>query len=244
MNSSEIIRYASNASVLIPLIVLLIKWRKGSSGFYVIGLAILVSAVFDFIGLYFYEHKLSTFTLFNVYNVLHFICLSCFYYIVMFNDRESTKGNKAIFVIGSLIYLTGFILIALVQGFSQYQGIAWTIGGAIISIYAVQHYNFLVAHPFKADKDLTSYLYVNGSVIVYFTMTLCLLLMANFILNTLNPTEAKVIWTLHNANNIMRNIGFAVAFLYLGKAKLQFLSPEDIAYYERIIGKSKNTTSV
>lgn len=230
MDITEFIGLASVYSVFIPIVCFLARIKAKTGPFRIIAILLAVAAVSDLVSDYLFRQKIPTYMVINTYFVANFVLLSFFYSRVI----ESKNFNKKQ-LIGSLVYVVTLIMLFAVQGFEQYQGIAWTISGLILSWYAYAHYSYIQKNPFKADSNLTSYFIVNASVIMYFTMSFVLLLMANYILNTLNPTEARVLWSLHNVNNIMRNAGFAAAFLYLGKSRLNFLTPEQLAYYQQVI---------
>lgn len=236
MEIIEIIRIGSNISVALPLLLSLVFIKKSPASFLFITLISIVAAIADFVS---YTHLIDqrySYILYNGQDFLQFILFSFYYYRILFEFNRKYQ-----LIAGSLIYFISILAVSLFQGFHQYQGIAWAIGGLIIISYAVSHYNYLMAKPHRADSNLTSYLYINGSIIVYFALSLGFLLLANFILNTLNPTEAKVLWTLHNANNILRNIGVTIAFLYLGRYTGEVLSAEQIAYYETVLKKRQSS---
>src|SRR5688500_7224860 len=107
-NVSEIIRVASNFSVLFPLIAYLIKARHATKRLHIIGALVIVSGVCDFVGFLLYQQKQPTILLFNTYYLLMFGLLWWFYYEIVF-----IKSRRLITYIGLAVYLQSFILITL-----------------------------------------------------------------------------------------------------------------------------------
>src|SRR5688500_3213379 len=135
-NSSDIIRIASNISVLIPLAVYLAKIKYASKRVHIIGGLVIISGLCDLIGIILFSRHQSVEILFNSYYTVLFFLLAWFYYEVLF-----INSRRVMVWIGLAIYLQSFILISLyVQSFFEYQTLMWVITAIIMIIYSISYF--------------------------------------------------------------------------------------------------------
>lgn len=209
-NLAQIIAHASSLSIAIPLLIYLIKIKSASKQNHIILGLIIVSGLSDLVGFILYSNRLSTATLSNIQDVLQFILLFWFYFEV-FKDK-----NKWVFYIGIVAYLISFLTVTLFfQGFFQNQNMMWSISALILILYGIAYfYNLFtklpVQHPY-----LYSSLWVNLGVLFYFSLSLWLFVMADYILNDIDVNTGREIWSYHNINNIVKNTFFAIG-IYSG----------------------------
>ncbi|MGC1240791.1 MAG: hypothetical protein WA874_04340 [Chryseosolibacter sp.] len=217
---SEIIRLASNFSVLIPLVIYLTKIRYASRQIHIIGALILVSGVSDLIGFILFSRQQSTVLLFNSYYILLFLLLSWFYYEALF-----VNTRKVLIWIGLVGYLLSFGLVTMyVQSFSEYQSLMWLITAIIMIIYSIAYFFFSLSSIVTSDSLGYSLIWINVGVMIYFCLNLFLFVMGNYVLTQLDPEMSALIWSSHNVNNIIKNVLFALGIYAFTKKAL--LTPE------------------
>src|SRR5687768_8938838 len=215
---SEIIRMASNLSLLVPLSVYLTRIRYASRQVHIIGILIIVSGVCDLAGLILFSHRQSTVVLFNTYYALLFLLLTWFYYEALF-----VNTRRIMIWIGLAIYLQSFILITVyVQNFLQYQTLMWLITALIMITYSIAYFFYSLSTITTSGYFGYSLVWINIGVMIYFCLNLFLFLMGNYVLTKLDAETSALIWSSHNVNNIIKNILFAVGIFFYKKKIAQF----------------------
>lgn len=213
---SEIIRLASNFSVLIPLVFYLAKIRFASRQVHIIGALIIVSGLCDLIGFILLNRQASTAVLFNTYYALLFLLLSWFYY-----EALTVKTLRILVWIGLLVYFVSFALVSVyVQSFFEYQSLMWLITAIFMIIYSISYFFLSLSSIAQADYLGYSLTWINVGIMIYFCLNLFLFVMGNYVLTQLEPEISALIWSSHNVNNIIKNILFALGISVLAKKSL------------------------
>lgn len=209
-DTSEVIRVASNLSLLLPLAIYITRIRYVSRQVHIIGILLIVSGLCDLIGfILFHEHQ-STVVLFNTYYALLFILLTWFYYEILF-----VNTRRIMIWIGLAIYVQSFILISVfVQSFLEYQTLMWLVTAIIMITYSIAYFFHSLSTITTPGFAGYSLIWINIGVMIYFCLNLFLFVMGNYILTKLDPETSALIWSSHNINNIIKNILFAVGIYF------------------------------
>src|SRR5690242_1785201 len=104
----EIIRIASNFSVLIPLAFYVINFKNSSKAIHATGALIIISGIADLIGFIFSSQHRSTATIFNTFIILQFFLLSW-----MFLELILIKKLKTFVFIGIAIFIVSQITVTI-----------------------------------------------------------------------------------------------------------------------------------
>jgi hypothetical protein len=199
-NISDILRIASMLSVAFPLVSYLIKVRHASKAVHLIGILTVVSASCDLVGGVYFAQGKSTVVLFNSFYIIQFFLLAWFYHEI----SPTTKGKLT--VIGGLaVYVVAFLLVsAFLQSFFEYQTFVWTISGMIMIVFSASYVVYLFSEGTLMENHGS--FWINGGVLYYFSFNLFLFVMSSYVLNKLEPQISMLIWSFHNANNIVKNM--------------------------------------
>lgn len=208
--TSEIIRVASNLSLLLPLAIYVTRIRYASRQVHIIGVLLIVSGLCDLIGFILFREHQSTVVLFNTYYALLFILLSWFYYEVLF-----VNTRRIMIWIGLAVYVQSFILISVfVQNFLEYQTLMWLITAIIMIAYSIAYFFYSLTTITSMGLFGYSLIWINIGVMIYFCLNLFLFVMGNYVLTKLDPETSALIWSSHNINNIIKNVLFAVGIYF------------------------------
>lgn len=206
MSVPEIIAHASSLSVLIPLAVFLAGFRAQGRPGHVIGVLLVVAALCDLAGFFMFRAQMSTAVVFNIYYTLMFLLLCRFYYEIIFRYKL-----RVAIVLGVSVYIISYALITFyVQDFLNYQNLIWIIAGIIMILYSITYFiNSLSAVPNSHlfDDNTT---WINTGVLFYFSFSLFLFSMGDYLFNKQDPQVTLLLWSTHNINNIIKNILFAI----------------------------------
>jgi hypothetical protein len=215
VNISEIIRGASNLSLLLPLTIYLARIKYASRQVHIIGILIIVSGICDLAGFFLFRQHQSTVVLFNTYYALSFFLLTWFYYEILF-----VNTRRILIWIGLAVYIQSFVLVTLfVQNFLQYQTLMWLITALIMITYSIAYFFYSLTTLTTAGYSGYSMIWINIGVMIYFCLNLFLFVMGNYVLTKLDPETSALIWSSHNINNIIKNILFAIG-LYFYRRKV------------------------
>jgi hypothetical protein len=215
---SEIIRVASNISLLVPLAMYLTRMRYASRNIHIIGLLIIASGICDLLGMVLFSRHQSTTVLFNVYYSLLFFILTWFYYEILF-----VNTRRIMVWIGLAVYLQSFLLVTFfVQNFFEYQTLMWLISAVIMITYSMAYFLYSLSTLNSSGYFGYSLTWINSGVMVYFCLNLFLFVMGNYVLTRLDPETSALIWSSHNINNIIKNILFAVGIYYFKRKIAEF----------------------
>jgi hypothetical protein len=217
---SEIIRLASNFSVLVPLVFYLAKVRYASRQVHIIGVLIIVAGLSDLIGFILFNRHESTAVVFNTYYALLFLLLSWFYY-----EALAVKTIRIMIWIGFAVYFLSFALVSIyVQSFYEYQSLMWLITAVFLIIYSIAYFFFSLSSIVNSDALGYSLIWINVGIMIYFCLNLFLFVMGNYVLTQLDPEMSALIWSSHNVNNVLKNVLFSLGILAFRKKPL--LTPE------------------
>jgi hypothetical protein len=217
-NTSEVIRVASNLSLLLPLAMYLTRIKYASRQVHIIGILLIVSGLCDLLGFILFEQRQSTVVLFNSYYALLFILLTWFYYEVLF-----VNTRRIMIWIGLAVYIQSFILISVfVQNFLEYQTLMWLITAIIMITYSIAYFFYSLTTITTTGFFGYSLIWINIGVMIYFCLNLFLFVMGNYVLTKLDPDTSALIWSSHNINNIIKNILFAVGIYFYKKKLAEF----------------------
>jgi hypothetical protein len=217
-NTSEVIRIASNLSLLLPLAMYLTRMKYASRQVHIIGILIIVSGLCDLLGFILFEQRQSTVVLFNSYYALLFVLLTWFYYEVLF-----VNTRRIMIWIGLAVYIQSFILISVfVQNFLEYQTLMWLITAIIMITYSIAYFFYSLSTITTTGFFGYSLIWINIGVMIYFCLNLFLFVMGNYVLTKLDPDTSALIWSSHNINNIIKNILFAIGIFFYKKKPAEF----------------------
>jgi hypothetical protein len=214
----EIIRYASNISLLAPLVMYLAKMRYASKQVHIIGILVIASGVCDLLGYILFSRHQSTVLLFNIYYCILFLLLTWFYYEALFLNTR-----RLMVWIGLAVYLQSYVLTTFyVQGFFEYQTLMWLITAVIMIMYSIAYFFYSLSTITPAGFFGYSLIWINMGVMIYFCLNLFLFVLGNHVLTKLDPGTSALIWSTHNINNIIKNILFAVGIFFYKRKIAEF----------------------
>ena len=215
---SEIIRVASNLSVLIPLVIYFSRISYASRQIHIVGALVIVSGLCDVAGMFLLSNNQPTMVLFNVYYALTFLLLTWFYHEILF-----VNSRRVMIWIGLAVYVQSFVLVtAFVQSFLQYQTLMWVITAIILIIYSIAYFFHSISTITASGYFGYSLIWINIGVMIYFGLNLFLFVMGNYVLTRLDPETSAMIWSSHNINNIIKNILFAIGISFYRKKIAEF----------------------
>lgn len=206
----ELLRWASHLSVIFPLLAFLAHLTNSPIQNRIIGGLVILSGVTDTLSLF-----ISSSILGNSYVVVQFFLTTWLYYELVYK-----KKSEFIALIGTGVFLSVLIFSVFRYRLDTYYLSLWTIGAIITFVYTIVYVfnvpRMVIERYF--DANLLSNMIFNASMFIYFFAALIIFFLTDSSSNDQNTHQT--FWSIHNAFNILKNIGFALAFYYTGKRKI------------------------
>jgi len=204
----------SSCSVIIPLLIYLLMFRKLPKANHIVGIYIIVATGCDIIVNILGYQKMSNVIPINAYYVSTFILVSYFYFELIFKKRLNHIVSCAVII---YVLSAGFGIIR--AGFDQYFNLLWAVGAFLVGSYGVIYIINLqdMTVDRLLDKNLYSYRIINASFLSYFLITLLLFVSTNYVFTETDPDTSRIFWSLHNVANTLKNIGLAIGLYYTGR---------------------------
>jgi hypothetical protein len=230
LSAVELLRYASNLSVFVPLLIYFFRLSRQPRSNHFIGILLVCSAAADFVGFYLYSKSQSTAIPFNLYYMSFFVCGSLFYYEVIFKNHQHRY-----FYSGLIAYAVAFILVTVfIHDITGFQSEMWAITAVILVVFGILHTNHPLSYLSTRDKNLFSHFLISGGIFFYFSLNFFLFCISNYVLTEMTPDIARMTWAFHNVNNIVKNIAFAAGMFYAGRVKTDLTPPDELARWKHI----------
>ncbi len=179
---------------------------------HIVGVLIILSGITDILLLYIGSPILA-----NLYHTMQFAVITWLYFKLVYN-----KKSEPIALIGIGIYVAVLIYSIAKYGLFQHYTGLWTTAAVITVIHAM-FYVFNIPRMVTEryfDPHLLSNMIFNASLFVYFFVALVIFFLFDSMARTQDTEAFKAFWSIHNAFNIIKNLGFALAFYYTGKRKI------------------------
>jgi hypothetical protein len=214
MKAPEIISHISTVSALFPILVFRF-WRRvqGEPGLRLHIIALLImSLLADSISYLRDESQQSTALIFNIQDFVQFGLISLIFYKMCFHEYKTTF----------FLSISTYVLFAatnsiLIQPLDELQNMTWVTGNVIFILFSVTWMLHVLLNPPVKRMVVYGQFWINTACFVYFSMSLFLFVMTNYVVVNMNADVSRIFWSLHNLNNIIKNTLFAVAMFYLSK---------------------------
>lgn len=233
MNSQtvEFIRWASHLSVLIPLAVYLPRLTRSPQQNHIVAALIIVSGVTDTISLY-----TGSSLLFNLYEIIAFVLITWFFYVLVYKKKSELVALISIGVFASvLIYST------IQYGFDRNFSGLW-VTSAIITLIHSTVYVFNIPRMVidrYFDNNLLSNMIFTASMFAFFFVAMIVYFLFDPVSKVEDDNSLKAFWSIHNAFNILKNLGFALAFYYTGKRSV-YMTVEQLERIAKQLDEEKD----
>lgn len=168
-----------------------------------------------------YHLKKSTILLFNIYCIVAFPAIMAFYHEILI--KRFTK----IFIplLTAAFFLTA-ITVATDQGMNVANNITWSLSSVLItavSFLFVAGLRLMDDSTFSKNQFHVTNIIINSSLGIYYFVTVIFFAARTYIFSHFSPDDIRYFWIFHNALNMLKNFGIAVAF-YLSAKTIAELS--------------------
>jgi hypothetical protein len=216
--TSEIIRYTSISSIVIPLLFYFFRIKPLPKVGHIAGVIVIFYALSEGIFAALFIWKMNSVMVSNIYFLLHFFLLNWFYYELFI--KKNRNGNYRILLIsGIVVYAVCFIGTLFKLGIFQYHGLLRALGGLIIITYSVAFLYYLLTaniplHPQLFDG---SFWFVGG-IVFHLSVTIGIYITFQYVFTNAENDLLRDVWSIHNVCNVIKNMAFAAGFYHMGKS--------------------------
>jgi hypothetical protein len=216
--TQEIFSWFSRTSILstlIPLIMLLIYWKKQPRQNLILAISLCISFVFDAIGWTVSNANKSPILYINLYFIVAFPAIMLFYHETLIK-----KSFKVLVRIFTVIFLLLASIFAFQQGLTVVNNNSWTLSSALITITSflfVGDLNLMDDSNFSKNPSHETNIILNTSLALYYFVTIVIFAVTGYIFSNLSTEDILYFWSFHNVAHVLKNIGVAFAFYLSGK---------------------------
>jgi hypothetical protein len=216
MINTALITYASAFSVTIPLLLYLSRIRSLSKAGHSIGVLVIISGLLDAAGWFLSSRKISTVLVSNIYGFLLFSIL-CWFYYELFIKKSNNHNYRIVLFTGIAAYVICLFIVLATQGLFQYQDLLRAFSGIIILVLSISFFHYLFKSGPATTLKLYQALWFAMGIVFYFAASIGVFICFQYLLTQTTPDVVQVLWSVHNVNNIIKNILFALGFYYVGR---------------------------
>jgi hypothetical protein len=169
-----------------------------------LGILLLVSTVADIVGYILIKNHIANHVVNNIYFLASFMVLSLMYAQPLSDARPSIYSFIGV---AFCLFVWDTFCLNDIAGAQSYVATFC----AVLSIgYSIIYYDHLISTMPGTNIMQVPFFWINTAVIYYFGINLFLFVFSTYIFENLKNEEILVVWAFHNANNIIRNILYAI----------------------------------
>jgi hypothetical protein len=208
------IYYASHLSTVVPIAIFFVFTRpRQAAAVQLLVLALMVASfAADSIAYWSGSTGQGTAPILNVQDFVQFGIISLIFYKMCFYEYKTT-----FFIALSTYVLFAFTNSLMIQPLHEFQNMTWVTGNVIFILFSVTWMLHVLVNPPVKRIAVYGHFWVNTACFVYFSMSIFLFVMTNYVFTNMSADVSRIFWSLHTLNNIIKNILFAVAMFYLSK---------------------------
>lgn len=205
MNSQLFFAHVSSLSVLIPLTISFLQWKRLSFPLKIITWVLIFSALTDAICFIFISSRASINTNL-IFNILCFIQFTLFVYAFSLLQKKKSLF-VAVYIFFTVFYLVNLFWIDGPGGFEKSN----VVSGLILIILCIHYLYSLLSELRELYIYRLPMLWIAFGVLAYCSGTLFLFLINTYLLEYFKESYAQF-WSLNNLLNITQNILYAIGF--------------------------------
>jgi hypothetical protein len=203
MEPALVIAYVSFGSVVAPLALAMVQWKKAWFDFKPLCLILILSLTSDLLSLILIRASLNSYVVGNLFLIAQFSLL-----VVIF--RRELPNQRTINIILGLLVIFSLLNYSFIQGPTVFNSVSNVIASLVlIGLSLFYFYRLLNDLPIVHIQHLPM-LWISFGILTYYAGNFFLFLINNYFINV-QAGPHKLMWILHNLLNIVKNILFAVA---------------------------------
>ncbi len=206
------IAYFSFGSIVIPLFIAMLQWKRMTDELKILRTLLIISLLSDLLSLVLITYSLNTYWIGNIFMIAQLALL-----IILFRSQLQYHN-----VINSIL-LTSILFCLLNVGFIQgpfvFNSLSNVIACLILISFCLYYFYHLLNDLPTIHIQHLPMLWISFGVLTYYGGNFFLFLVKNYL--TYGETGShKTMWILHNLLNIVKNILFAIG-LWKGYRKVR-----------------------
>lgn len=219
--TKELYGWIGNASILsplVPLICLLVYWKRQPRQNLILAVSIFISLTFDVISSVLYYYHTPNHISINLYFIVAFPAIMWFYHETLI--KKSLKHITLIFTAVFFLFAGIFIFRSGLNVLNHNMFMTSSILVSITSLLFLRDLNLMDASDFLKNKFHQTNIVLNSSLAVYYFATVIVFAVSDYVFANASPEGFRLFWGFHNILNISKNIGIAFAYYLSGKRSL------------------------
>jgi hypothetical protein len=213
------VAFSAAVSTLIPLICLFIYRKRQPRHHLILAVSLCISFVFDAIGWTLMYQQKTTILSNNLYYIIAFPAIMLFYHETLV--KRSLKIIVRIFTASFLVLAT---VSALDQGLNVMNYNTLTLGSILLTVtsfFFVGDLNLMDESKFASNPFHETNIIINTSLALYYFVTIVWFGLSDYVFAHFTYEDVRTFWTFHNAVQVLKNGGIAIAFYLCAKRSVE-----------------------
>jgi hypothetical protein len=197
------------ASIIIPVITAIVKWRKWDNAFYFIFLYLCFSLAANIASHIMASNGINNMPLLHVDTIVEMLLLG-FFFIKLFRQRRMRQLVRSCLALFCLFNIINFLFIQSIYQFNTYPR---PVGAILIISFCLAYWwqgNFEQVAEEKWTDIPTNWI-ISG-MLLYFSSTMFLFTFSNYLIHQFSKQANIFIWNLHAAIAMLMYLLFTVGF--------------------------------
>lgn len=194
-------------AIWIPLITGLFGFKKGPVYIRWLIIHLLFAAIVQLFSFYLWKNGKNNLYVLHIYTVEEMVMLTFFYYFLL---KDVVKRNIFFFVV-ALFVICAVLNAIFLQSITKHNTYARSLESLAIIIWAIVFfYQHLAEDPNTKQKHGKGVLLINSAFLLYFSTSLLLFTLSNFISVTSSKEMRINLWAIHALISILMYILIAI----------------------------------
>ncbi|MCG2616164.1 hypothetical protein LZZ85_17840 [Terrimonas sp. NA20] len=197
------------ASIIIPVITAIVKWRKWNNAFGFIFLYLCFSLAANIASHIMARHGINNMPLLHADTIIEMLLFG-FFFIKLFKERRVRQFIGICLVLFCLFTLINFLFIQSIYQFNTYPR----------PVEAILIISFALIYWWQGDFDQVSeerwtdipVNWIISGILLYFSSTMFLFIFSNYLIHQFSKQANIFIWNLHAAMAMLMYLLFSIGF--------------------------------
>lgn len=214
MNSKIFMTVIVPLSILLPVFIGIIKYRKLSGSARLINWYLLISALFTGISLLISRHyHRNSMPVGHLFTVIE-MAMVIFFYKKILSDGKKNGMYRIVLISFTILCILNALFFQSIYTYNSYTK---SIEAIICILFAMNYFASIASDTLSGKIITHPDFYFNAGFFLYFSGAFMLFVFSNFIVTNLSLSDFLIIWTIHAALVLLMYLFFSIAFLLCKK---------------------------
>ena len=193
----EILAHISSTSVLIPLFIGALNFKTFNTSLKVLFFYLCASGITELVSFMMAHQKMNNTIVFLVFTVIEYISFLSLYCIEIKTPAFKKFYLFMLFFFGAIFLLNIFYF----GGIDRIDTFSSTVESVVLIFTSIYYFYYILNNLHIPKLNQFYFFCINSAILIYFSMSLCLFLFSQYILQH-DQFILRPLWIIHNISNI------------------------------------------